>query len=447
MSPSRTLAIVGALFTAMSARAAESDVSDTELDWMLREVAPVVEQVAGRPFVHLPELVSADPDAIARVVYEEQLHLLASVEGLSPEDADHSARRTAASVSGAFAGKYGFLDGRLYVSVDGIRDSLRIRGEPEWLLRPMIRVVIAHELAHALQDQHTHLEEQVADAASADAIMAINCAVEGHAVWVHETVGARMGHGEAVALMTELLGADQPVRRRMDPGDFYQVYVYGLGRDFVAWHAEHGGTEQVWRVLDSPPQATSAIVRPATWDSPTSSVDPELRRVLERSTRRLGARGWRPEDGAMGDYDVRDQLVRAGGDSGLADDLDVGWNSRLVGGAMRAVEIQLLRFNSEDGAAAFVDDMQRQAEAQARAVGVDPFIRADAGPYERVRGDRSAHEAITMSLLGLSPEDRLGRVWVARGSDVVQVVLMNAPASEREVAAEISRVFRGVRSR
>jgi hypothetical protein len=148
----------------------------------------------------------------------------------------------------------------------------------------------------------------------------------------------------------------------------------------------------------------------------------------------------------MGDFDVRDQLVRAGGHAEIADDLDVGWNSRLVGGgAMRGVEVQLLRFKTEDGAVAFVDDMLSKAEAQAAAVGPDPFIHADAGAFDLVPSDRSGREAIRVNLLG--PEDHLGRVWVARGNDVVQIVLVNAPTNEREVAATISRVFRVVQPR
>ena len=35
-----------------------------------------------------------------------------------------------------------------------------------------------------------------------------------------------------------------------------------------------------------------------------------------------------------------------------------------------------------------------------------------------------------------------GRIWVARGSDVVQVILVNAPATDRAVAAAIEREFR-----
>ena len=434
-----------ALWTAPALAQHHSTVTQTELTWMAREVAPSVEAVAGRKLTHLPELVLATPEQIAQVVYEEQLQLLVDVDGMAPEDAERDARKTAATVSTAFAGKYGFLDQRLYVSVDGIQRSMALEGAPDWMLRPLIRVVIAHELAHALQDQYTDLNHLVHHAANGDAIMAINCAVEGHAVWVHEQVGEAEGLSDAVAVMTQMLGYDVPIRRRMDPGDFYHAYVYGLGRDFIAHHAELGGAQRVWRVLADPPDATSMIVAPDTWDAPVGGIDPDVRRAMRRASKRLAGKGWRPIDTAMGDYDVRDQLVRAGANSAIADDLTAGWNSRLVGGAMAGVEVQLLRFKTARSARAFVDDMREQAEAQASLVdGDDPFIQAAAGDFDRVAGDRSAREAFTVSLLGT---DRLGRIWVSRGTDVVQVVLVNAPASDREVAASIARVFRETRDR
>lgn len=435
------------LFVSFASATAQSEITQTEVEWMVREVAPLVEQVTGRRFLSLPEVVMADPARIAEVVYQEQIHLLRGADGVADAEAVESARRTAVDLSGAFAGKYGFLDHRLYVSIAGIEDSLALEGGQAWMLRPMVRVVVAHELAHALQDQYTDLEALVRAADGGDAIMAINCAVEGHAVWVHEQVGAAAGLDVAVDLMRRLLGYDLPVRRRMDPDDFYHTYVYGLGRDFIAYQAEKGGTERVWEVLADPPVATSMIVKPATWDDPVGTVDPDVRRVMRNASKRLAGKGWQPDDGVMGDYDVRDQIVRAGGDARIADDLYAGWNSRLVGGAMAGVEVQLLRFKSTDGARAFVDDMRTQAEAQARMAGYDPFISADAGPFDRVRSDSSAREAITVSLFGVSDEDRLGRIWVSRGREVVQVVLVNSPATDREVAASIDQVFRGVRAR
>ncbi len=422
---------------------AASTISDAELASMVDEIAPVVEDVAGRRFVKLPEVVMADPRALEDVVYQEQVHLLSDVEGMPEEQIQESARRTAAQVAGAFAGKYGFLDGRLYVSIDGIRYTLGERRAPDHLLRPMVRVVIAHELAHALQDQHTDLDFLVRHAHGSDAVMAINCAVEGHAVWVHEEVGSRMGLTEAVDLMADLLGYDEPIRRRMDPEDFYNSYVYGLGRDFVAFHAALGGTEQVWRVLSEPPERTSAIVSPERWGEHGLDVDAQVQRTLARASRRLADREWRAQDARMGDFDVRDQLIRSGGNADLADSLLGGWNARTVGGPMQGVEVQLLRFDGADGALAFVEDMMAQAQAQASNVGMDPFIRAEATTFDDVRADASAREAIRVRLFGEVGDD-LGRIWVARGPDVVQVVTVNSSATDRSIARSIEKVFRSI---
>lgn len=422
-------------------------VTLTELRWMMKEVVPLVEEIAGRRLQKLPEIVHASRDELADVVYNEQLHLLSSVEGMSEADAARSARRTAIEMSGAFAGKYGFLDGRLYISVEGIEDSLALEGGPQWMLRPMIRLVIAHELTHALQDQSANLEDLVSSAPSSDAIMAINCVVEGHAVWIHEAVADKLDLHATSAVLSRMLGYDQPVRRRMNPDHFYHTYVYGLGREFIDYQHSVGGNERIWEIIANPPLSTSMIVEPRTWGGEIGRVDPIVQRVLRRASLRLAGKGWQPTDEVMGDYDVRDQLVRAGADCALADALSSGWNSKLVGGAMAGVEVQLLQFQSPVSASAFVDALREQAEAQAEQVGVDLFISAAAGHFDLVRSDSSARESIVVTLLGEEPEDHLGRIWVARGDTVVQVVLVNAPASERRVAASIDRVFRAVGTR
>lgn len=419
-----------------------SPVTDAELRAMVSELAGRVEAVAGRSFTRLPEVVLADRNIIGEVVFREQAHLLRAVEDMPGQEADENARRSAARSGGTFAGKYGFLDGKLYVAPLDLEESVAFAGAPAWILRPLLRVVIAHELTHALQDQHLDLDRAALEATDPDAIMALNCAMEGHAVWVHEQVGEAEGLGEAVEWMARLLEYDAPIRRRMDPDVFYQTYVYGLGREFVAYHARQGGNDEVWRVLAAPPTATRMIVDPSLWDDPVQSVGATAQSVMRRASRRLGPRAWRAVDSRLGDYDLRDQLVRAGADADIADALDMGWNSRLVGGAMAGVEVQVLRFSNDEAALAYVDGMIEQAVVTKALVGDDPHIRADAGAFDRVRADRSGRERFEVRLVG--PADHLGRIWVARGSDVVAVVLVNAPASDREVATSIQSVFRAL---
>jgi hypothetical protein len=416
-----------------------------ELRRMVEELAPEVASVAGADFLWLPVVVLADRLSIAEVVRREQTHLLEDLHGMEPEEAQSNAQRSANGIGGTFAGKYGFLDGKLYVSPSDLEEAIAFEGAPRHLLRPMMEVVLAHELTHALQDQHLDLDQAALRAVEPDAMMALNCAVEGHAVWVHEQVGERRHLRDEVVLMSKLLRYHEPVRRRMDPDAFYQAYVYGFGRDFIAYHARHGGTEQVWRVLSRPPTATRMIVDPAQWDDPMQTVNRSAKVVMRRASRRLAGPDWRPMDSALGDFDVRDQLVRAGVDSALADDLDTGWNSRLVGGAMAGVELQVLRFNHPASAFAYVDGMLSQAQDTERLVGDDPHISAQAGRFERVPSDRSGRERFDVQFIG--PAEHLGRVWVARGADVVVVVLVNAPASDRQVATAIQSVFRALGAR
>ncbi len=432
------------LLWALCTATAASPVTEAELRVMVEEVVPAVEAFAGATFRELPEVVLADAEVLGRVVYDEQRHLLAAKGQTDATEADVAAERTAEQLAGAFAGKYGFLDRRLYVSAEGLEVALAIEGYPEWMLRPALRVVLAHELVHALQDQQVDLDRSVIAAPSPDAVMALNCLVEGHAVWVAEQVGAELGLDEAVAAVADLLGTDTPFRRRMDPREFQQRYVYGLGRDFVAWHVAHGGVDAVWAVLAAPPDTTARIVAP--WTPAGSSLpapSDRERRVLMRAGERLAGRGWQAEAEPLGDFELRDQLVRAGADQRIADALRDGFNARLVGGAMAGVEVQVLRFDDAAGARAFVQGMRRQAEAQAELVGPDPFISAVATGFDRVRSDTSGREKITVRLFGDSVE-HLGKVWVARGAHVVQVVLVNSPATDRQVATSIESVFRAI---
>jgi hypothetical protein len=424
--------------------AAAAPLVEEEVREMVREVLPLVEAVSGARFASVPEVVLADAALLGRVVFQEQRHLLDARGAVDRAEADELAERTARANAGAFAGKYGFLDGRLYVAPEGLEAALAIEGYPPETLRPALRVVLAHELVHALQDQQVDLDRTVTAAPTPDAVMALNCLVEGHAVWVAEQVGHRLGLGDAVEALADLLGTDTPLRRRMDPRAFQQRYVYGLGRDAIAWHAARGGTDAVWAVLADPPTGTAQVVAPwsSAPDGPPLLTAPDRRTVL-RASERLAGRGWVSQAEPLGDFDLRDQLVRAGADQQIADALRDGFNARRVGGAMAGVEVQVLRFDDDAGARAFVQGMRRQAEAQAEAVGPDPFISAVASGFDRVRADSSGREAITVRLFDDAVE-RLGKVWVARGPHVVQVVLVNSPATDRQVASSIESVFRAL---
>jgi hypothetical protein len=422
------------------ADAAEALQSEA-LQPLVEQLVPLVEEAAGRRFHHVPPVVLADQQTLARVLYEEQRHLLRQLSGVDADHADASAAETAASVSHQFAGKYGFLDKTLYVSLEGIADALAMAQASPELAGQMVQVVLAHELTHALQDQHIDLARMVVDAGTADAVMAANCAVEGHAVYVAEAVADEMGLQHANAVMADVLGYGSGLPTGAD--GFYSAYVYGLGRDFAAWHTLQGGTDHMWTVLHAPPRATAMIVQPSRYLQPPPPVTDGLPRAVHRAVKRLGRRSWARRSQRLGDYDVRDQLVRSGSGPGLADQVEEAWHARSVGGEMLGVEVQVLRFATPRLAQAYVIDMGRNAAFQAAAVQFDTRVEATAGVFEAVASDVSARERIALTLGG--PHE-LGTVWLAQGTDVVQVITVNRSPPDRRIARAVRPLLRRLKA-
>ncbi len=435
-------AVLGGLATLWPAAAAlaapRGSPDHAALERIVEELVPVVEEVAGARFDEIPEVVVADPEMLGRVVYEEQLHLLGALTDQDVGQTEEVAQSTANDVAHLFAGKYGFLDKRLYLSLDSIATALADRGADPRLAMPVVKIVLAHELTHALQDQRADLDALVTNAPTGDAIMAANCLVEGHAVWVHEQVGAELGLDGALAVMSDLLGyrsAGVPT----DPSAFTTAYVYGLGRDFTAWHTTSGGTDHIWDVLHAPPTETAMIVHPERYGEPAEKATPGLRRALRRARRRLGARRWPGGIQPLGDYDLREQLVLTG-HAASADRVESAWRMRANERPMQGIEVQVLRFAEPRTASRYVHAMGRQAAYQAATVTIDPNVSAWTGVFDAVPADRSAREQVVLKLPGTREE--LGTVWLAQGADVVQVISVNVSPTDRRLARALRPVLR-----
>lgn len=421
------------------------------LDDLVTDLLPHVEQAAGRPFLRRPDVVLASPALLSDVLFREQVHLLGQLSNLDELQAQVAAQATASSISSAFVGKYGFLDKRLYVVSDGVLYALASRGLPLELAEPVLTVVLAHELAHALQDQHADLGAVVSGRPDGDAVMAVNCVVEGHAVWVHERVGSLLGYDAAVALVADIHGyAPSLPDLARETERFYTSYVYGQGRAFVAWHAEHHGEDAVWGLLTAPPAESAMILAPETYAPVAGSgVEPEVRTAARRARTLLGRRGWVTTDERVGDFDLREQLIERCGDDRLADLFRAGWRSRATAGSpMLGLELQVLAFQSPRAARSYVDRMRYNAQQQLEAL-LPPMTSAMTGgvsgsitPFEALESDVSAREEIVLEVGG--QRQKLGTLWVARGPHVLQVVTVNHRVPDRKMARALRRVFQAL---
>jgi len=417
------------------------------IEHMVEEIAPLVERFAGRAFDRIPSVVVADIPRVERVLYEEQVHLLRRANGMSAEAARRQARATVAEVGSTFVGKYGFLDHTLYIVPGAVRGALAEEGLEPGLEFAVLELVVAHELTHALQDQQANLDESVIHRSGNDAVMALNCLVEGHAVWVHEQVGAARGHPEAVEAVARILGYDREdeATAAIDPERYYTSYVYGQGRAFVDYHARERGSEALWTILRDPPLASSMIVHPDTYGDAAPRMNDRTRHALRRGRDHLVGEGWAVAEEVLGDYDLRERLMNARAPVFLADRMVGAWSTRgSPDEGFAGAEVELLRFDGPDAAWSYVEAMHANA-AMLLAVATseaDGAIEGTVGLWDRIpSADLAAREVIGLTLLD---GQQLSTHWVARGPYVVQVVLVNAPPSERRVAAQINRVLRAV---
>jgi hypothetical protein len=228
--------------------------------------------------------------------------------GLLPPGTDLG--EAAASTYGeAVAGYYDPRSGRMRV-VEGAQTANRV----------LYEMTVAHELTHALEDQHFDFDLD-AMAAGDDAALAYTALVEGTATaLMYRYVDHRFGAEEAlggIAASAFAPTGDLP------PFLMAQlVFPYTAGEAFVERLLELGGGD--WTVVDAalrvrPPVSTEQVMHPQAY----IEVEEPARVSIERPVAALG-HGWRRlRGGTLGEWFTGRLLARAGGTSSA--EAAAGW--------------------------------------------------------------------------------------------------------------------------
>lgn len=250
----------------------ESPYSEEQAHKWATELMPLVEKATCRSFVSFPTIKLVGREKLASVLTEELTTQLGNMvaEG---EDVDTSrlAQQHAIVLAPMLLGMYGIHDQVLYLVPKNLRPAFEFLGAEQSLYEPIAKLVIAHELTHALQDQIVGLRAKIDNIASHTEMEAFMAAIEGHAVLVEERVGEQLQISEAAKKMATMLSSgaiefEDPalqIINQITMSQFEQVYIGG--RDFMAYHAERGGADQLWHILAHPPKSFSQIFAPETY--------------------------------------------------------------------------------------------------------------------------------------------------------------------------------------
>jgi hypothetical protein len=202
-------------------------------------------------------------------------------------------------------------------------------------LDPYARIILAHELTHAVTDQHydlTRADRLAAAGGHEDELAAYSGLVEGDATllmqrYLAERLTPREQADAAVAAArdgTPMRDAAPPAVRES------MLFPYQEGLRFVQALYQRGGWAAVDRAYRDPPTTTEQLLHPerylGTRDRPQPVAVPDL-------SARLGG-GWRPAaDTSFGEFDARLLLGGGSGAAGAASAAE-GWD----GGRLRSFQ-------------------------------------------------------------------------------------------------------------
>ena len=300
-------------------------------------------------------------------------------------------------------------------------------------------LTLAHELLHALQDQHFGLSSF--DDSTLDSVNARNGLVEGDAVVVERAYERNCETGEWQCVEVETTAANP-----LPPDFHWGVYFLGFfpyaeGPSFVEHHRDRGGWAAVDRLYDDPPTASAEIVHPDTYGSDAYggvTVEDRNGARWERVTVESGADAATVGQAGVSSMFVhtayagdapgvieRDEFRNEGPDGLDPDrpyryDIDYadGWTADRLHAYERSGEtayVWTVRFNDAANATAFRDGHRQVMDhwhGERQANGVWSFD--DGGPFDGAV--LSEREGNTVTVVKAPSEDELDAVYAPAGA-------------------------------
>ncbi len=243
----------------------------------IAELVAATEEVRGLEFLEPPDLAVVSLDELAALIREDAAEELADIGpderllrllGLIEPDTDLRAlieELLAEQVLGFY---------------DGETRELVVRGDQE-SLSPLTRLIVVHELVHALTDQHFGFFERLealVDEDRFDEAAALQALIEGDAtyfqlVYMQESLGLT----ELVSLQQEITSQDFSVLESSP--QFLQddlAFPYDEGFRYVTALVDAGGIAAVDDAYEAPPLTTEQILHPERYLAGEPPLDVDL---------------------------------------------------------------------------------------------------------------------------------------------------------------------------
>ncbi|MCA9595260.1 MAG: hypothetical protein KC776_18205 [Myxococcales bacterium] len=375
-------------------RSADEVVARALADVALRRELPAKGPVKGKT-ISRDEMVAHVRDQIhseiPKDVMDAQNELLFSI-GVVPADFDYEAS-ILVLMGSELAGFYEPKDKTMYLAED--------------LVGMEAHATLAHELVHALQDQHYDLGKRIKFREDAtDEQSAVHALAEGDATSAMLDEMLAVQGRTALDLPEDMIGMETRGSMAVAPGSASVpglikrsvIAPYVDGVRFVHWGRRRGGWAEVDRIWQSPPTTTEQLLHPKKYLAHEAGVDVKVppapaggpKQVIYRDIQgeesvRLLFEEWMPrrtaETAATGWGGDRVAVFREGGNVAMAWHLRYDDEASAKEGLV-AMARGVLKTTEQDPRSPFVS--RAQAEKKLRQNGVCRE-RKEAGPFAVVR--------------------------------------------------------------
>ncbi|OIN98713.1 hypothetical protein AUJ66_00450 [Candidatus Desantisbacteria bacterium CG1_02_38_46] len=167
--------------------------------------------------------------------------------------------------------RYDVTDKILYIVPDNFQMDIVLLKIGKSRIKPLLDLLVGHELVHALQDQHFNIGTKMLTIKDVEEKQIFDCIMEGHAVSTIEQVSEKMGLSKDIARLSARVSAGD--FRENSPFDrmatqyvtslFNQTYLKGAA--FVRFIHAKEGNQGIARLFNNLPKKLSIVVRPQTY--------------------------------------------------------------------------------------------------------------------------------------------------------------------------------------
>jgi len=266
------------LLIVCSLQADPAPLTEERLKAISRDAIVDVERTSARRFVKPPRIKISGREEVEGILVEEILpQLKVMMPDAPPENFPAAARQQARMFGALLVAKYSVRDDCIHVIPETINRLAELLQAPAFKSEGTLRVIVTHELVHALDGQTMKVFDRIPEAKTSTELEIVNALLEGHAQHLTRRIFAERKEVELFDGYERLILAGAPGQSEAEKALAALAtqslkFAYLDGRAFFDGLAKSGKASFVADAFKNPPKEKNGILHPERfYDAPAAA--------------------------------------------------------------------------------------------------------------------------------------------------------------------------------